>query len=331
MNVDLVWPPAGVGAAALDDPRFEPERLGAAVSAVLGPLEQVRSDDELVALWRDRFGRWLPVGWRRWRLPGVPGGWGADVVIRELGVVTLRNVGVAESAEAVVRARLRVRRWPRIPVVGPLVRALQRGGPVLWLSLMAPPGGSWKLTRADFGAAGEYHLAAETVPEPARDPALQDAAIRELAAEGSLTDPDELIIGADGDAAQRLLDVSLADGRFAPAVVEAAVRSLLRAWRRFAIGDEAAYHALARLSSYEIAEYARNADLPARARALDVIALVSSPRPALFVRIDAVVQVGDGARERNLWWKLELDDELEQHWRLVDAYARPELRALRGR
>lgn len=324
-----MWPLAGVRRAAFDDPRFEPERLRAAARAVLGPLEQVRSDDELVALWRERFERWLPVGWRRWRLPGVPGGWGAHVVIRELEVVTLRNVGVAEPAEAVVRARLRMRRWPRIPLLGPLVRALQRGGPVVWLTLVAPPGEGWEFTRADFGAAGEYHLAAETVPEPARDPALRDAAIRELAAEGSVAEPGELTIGTEGDAARRLLDLSLADGRFAPAVVEASVRSLIRAWRRFAIGEEDAYHALARLSSYEIAEYARNADLPASLRAIDVVALVPSPRPALFLRIAAVVQVGDGARERNLWWKLELDDELAQHWRLVDAYARPELRAAR--
>jgi hypothetical protein len=324
-----VWPLAGVRGAAFDDPRFEPERLLAAARAVLGPLEQVRSDDELVALWRERFERWLPVGWRRWRLPGVPGGWGAHVVIRELEVVTLRNVGVAEPAEAVVRARLRVRRWPRIPLLGRLVLALQHGGPVVWLTLVAPPGEGWKLTRADFGAAGEYHLAAETVPEPARDPALHDAAIRELAEEESVAEPGELVIGTGDDAARRLLDLSLADGRFAPAVVEASVRSLFRAWRRFAIGDENAYHALATLSSYEIAEYARNADLPASLQAIDVVALVPTPRPALFLRIAAVVQVNDGARERNLWWKLELDDELEQHWRLVDAYARPELRALR--
>ena len=67
---------------------------------------------------------------------------------------------------------------------------------------------------------------------------------------------------------------------------------------------------------------------PASLQAIDVLALVPAPRPALFVRIAAIVQLSDGTRERNLWWKLELDDELEQHWRLVDAYARPELRAL---
>ena len=324
-----MWSLAGVREAACDDRRLEPERLGAAARAVLGPLEQVRSDDELVAFWRERFERWLPAGWRRWRLPGVPGGWGAQVVIRELEVVTVRSVGTTSPAEAVVRARLRVQRWPRIPLVGPFVRALQRGGPVVWLTFVAPSGEGWELTRSDFGAAGEYHRAAETVPEPARDPALHDAAIRELADEESVADPGELIIATEDDTARRLLDLSLADGRFAPAVVEASVRTLIRAWRRFAIGEENAYHTLAALSSYEIAEYARNADLPARLQAIDVVALVATPRPALFLQIAAVVQVSDGARERNLWWKLELDDELEQHWRLVDAYARPELRALR--
>ena len=99
-------PLTGVAAAAFDDPRFEPERLRAAARAVLSPLERVRSHEELVALWRERFERWLPENWRTWRLPGVPGGWGADVAIRELEVATLRSVGVAEPAEPVVRARL---------------------------------------------------------------------------------------------------------------------------------------------------------------------------------------------------------------------------------
>lgn len=67
-------------------------------------------------------------------------------------------------------------------------------------------------------------------------------------------------------------------------------------------GEEPAerqYHALAALLSYEIAEYARNADPPASLQAIEVVALVPTPRPALFLRIAAGVQVGDGTRERN--------------------------------
>jgi hypothetical protein len=319
---------SSVRVAAFDDPRFEPERLRAAARAVLAPLEAVSGDDELIPLWRECFGRWLPVGWRRHRLVGVPGGWGAEVVIRELEVVTVRNVGPAEPGEAVVRARLRIRRWPRMPLLGAFVRAFPRRSLVVWLTVVAPPGGDWEYCRADFGPAGEYHLEAETVAEPARDPALHDAALHELANDESAAEPGELIISTEGEAARRLLDLSLADGRYAPAVVEASVRSLIRAWRQLAIGDEDAYHAFATLSSYEIVEYARHADLPARLRAIDVVALVPSPRPALFLRIAAVVQIRTGTRDRNLWWQLELDDDLEQHWRLVDAYARPELREL---
>jgi len=318
----------GVRAAAFDDPRFEPERLRAAARAVLAPLEQVTTDEELLTVWRERFERWLPMYWRRFRLPGVPGGWGAEVEIRELEIVTVRNAGGAEPLEAVVRARLRVRSWARIGPLGPLFRALSRRRLVMWLMFVAPPGEDWRLTRADFNAAGEYHREAETVPEPARDPALRDAAIHELAKEEPVADPGELIMSTEGDAVQRLLDLSLADPRFAPAVVAASVRSLIRAWRRFAIGDEDAYHAFAALSRYDIAEYARSADLPARLHAIKVLAFVPSPRPALFLEIEAIVQGSDGARDRNLCWQLELDDELDQHWRLVDAYARPELRAL---
>lgn len=269
--------------------------------------------------------------WRRSRLPGVPGGWAAEVTVRDLELATLRNAGPGEPAEAVVRARLRIRRWPRIPLLGPVLAAAQRlpwSDRVLWLTLIDSEGAGWRLTRVDFGRAGEYHLAAEPVAEPGRDPALTDAAVHELA-EGDATEgAAELVVATDDDAGRRLLDLSLVDGRFAPAVVAASVRSVVRAWRRFALGEEGAYDELARLSSYEVAEYARSADLPARTAGISVAAIVRSPRPALFLRIAAVVQARDGTRERDLWWKLELDDELPEHWRLVDAYARPELRAL---
>jgi hypothetical protein len=98
------------------------------------------------------------------------------------------------------------------------------------------------------------------VPEPTRNPALRDTALRELAENDASADPRELLIGTDGAAARRALDLSVADGRFAPAVVEAAVRSIIRTWRRFALGDPDAYDDLAALSSYEIADYARSAD-----------------------------------------------------------------------
>jgi hypothetical protein len=67
-----------------------------------------------------------------------------------------------------------------------------------------------------------------------------------------------------------------------------------------------------------------------RLQAIEILALVAQPCPALFIELAAVIQGNDGTQDHKLCWKLELDDALAQHWRLVDAYARPELRALRG-
>ena len=288
-------------AAGAVDERFEPARLQAALRAILGPFEDVRTDDQLLAVWTGDLDRWLPDGWRRSRLPGVPGGWGADVDVVSLDVVTFRN---AQPAEVVVRAALRVRRWPRMPGLGALIRVLFHADHVLWLTLV-DPGDGWTLSRVDFDNAGEFHLGAETVPEPVRDPAI-------------------------GDAQQQLLDLSLAAGRFAPDVIEASVRSVIRAWRQMLIGHEDAYEELAALADHEVARYAREAYQPVQLDAIEVVAIVPEPRPELFLRIRALVQVRDGTREKDLWWRLVLDDDLAQHWRLVDAYAAPELRALRG-
>jgi hypothetical protein len=195
---------------------------------------------------------------------GIPGGWGADVTVRELEIITVRNRGTAAVAEAVIRARV-------------ACVAIRRS--------------------RSSARSGARSLAVRL---------------------------GDLIVTTDDAAGPQLLDLSLADGRFDPAVVEAAVRSTIRAWRDLKIGDADAFAAL---SNHEIAEYARHADLPARLTGrIEVLALVGEPRPALFVRMPAVVQDTGGTHDRTLWWKLELDDALERHWRLVDAYARPELR-----
>ena len=319
-------------AAALDDPRFEPDRLREAVREILDPFERVETARELRALWWSRFRTWLPWWARRPPLSYGPGGARVTVTARRMEVMTLRTVGRHEPAEAVVRVDLGVRYWPRVAVLGPLVRALQWRSPadrVLWLTLVAAGGSSaWELGRVDFDEAGEYHLAAETVPEALRDPAIADEARHELAGDDAVEDPGELL-RADDDAWRQLLDLALVDGRFAPEVVEASIRTLIRAWRQMVIGAEGALAAFVAMSSEEIAEYARAADLPVRLRDVEVLAVVASPHPVLFVRIGALVRLPSGTGETNLWWQLALDDEHAAHWRLADAYARPELRALR--
>ena len=319
-------------AAALDDPRFERDRLREAVREVVDPFEQVETARELKALWWSRFRHWLPWWSRRPPLGIGPGGAAVSLKVRRMEVMTLRTVGRHEPAEAVVRVGLGVRYAPRVAVLGPLIRALQWRSPadrVLWLTLVAAGGAdAWELGRVDFDEAGEYHLAAETVAEALRDPAIGDEARHELARDDTVAAPGELL-RADDDARRQLLDLSLVDGRFAPAVVEASVRTIIRAWRQMVIGGEGALGAFVAMSSDDIAEYALAADLPVRLREVEVLAIVPSPRPVLFVRLGALVRLPSGTGEADLWWQLVLDDEHAAHWRLADAYARPELRALR--
>ncbi len=317
-------------AAALDDPRFERDRLREAVREVLDPFEAVETEEELRALWRQRVEPWIP---RSSLSPIVtfPERWGASVTVRSVELVTFRSVGPHEPAEAVARVDVWIRRWPRVPVLGPVVRTLQwrsLGERVLWVTLVTEASGGWTLGRVDLDEAGEYHLGAETVPEALRDPAIGDEARHELAREDAVDEPGALVRAQD-DAQRQLLDLSLVDGRFAPAVVEASVRTLIRAWRQMVIGREGAFAAFAAMSSEEVAEYAMAAPLPVRLRAVEVVAVVASPRPGLFLRIDAVVQLERGTGKKDLWWQVVLDDQHDAHWRLADAYAVPELRALR--
>ena len=107
-------------------------------------------------------------------------------------------------------------------------------------------------------------------------------------------------------------------------MVEASVRAIMRAWREAAVNGDGA--ALEALSAPDIPAYARDADVPTRPRSVRVLVLEPPPRPALYLSLCAVTQHVKGAREKESVWKLVLDDDLPQHWRLVDPYARPELR-----
>jgi hypothetical protein len=298
-------------AAAFDDPRFEPERLRAAVEEILAPLARAERARELHALLLPmlRVERYL--GWSWLPIANVPPFVRVSLDVEEWDVVTVRNRGAGEPAEAVVRVAIRLRTW------------LLTRPHTLWLSLADPDGSGWRLTRTDVDREGEFHLAAEEVREPSADPAMRDEAVHELAAADAV-ETAELRLDTDGDAGRHMLDLSLVDGRFAPAVVEASVREIMRAWREAAVsGDSAALEAL---STPEIPAYARDADVPTRLRSVRVLVLEPPPHPALYLSICAVTQHAHGAREKESVWKLALDDDLPQHWRLVDPYARSELR-----
>ncbi|MDQ6777557.1 MAG: Tim44 domain-containing protein, partial [Actinomycetota bacterium] len=113
------------------------------------------------------------------------------------------------------------------------------------------PAAHWILVSIEQGAEGEHELQATVAPTPWSDQqTLQDQALVEGAVADAVPDGTSVAEVADlnyqGDARAAALDLSLADGRFAPAVLEIAARRAVAAWADAVDGNDRALLALAR-------------------------------------------------------------------------------------
>lgn len=111
--------------------------------------------------------------------------------------------------------------------------------------------GRWMLLSIEQGAEGDHHLADELVATPWDDTArLRDEALVEGAAQDKLPEnvraAEVASVSYDHDARAKALDLSLVDARFAPDVLEVAVRRVVDAWAEAIDGSD---DALAKLSS----------------------------------------------------------------------------------
>ena len=95
-------------------------------------------------------------------------------------------------------------------------------------------GDRWILLSIEQDAEGAHHLDAPIVASPWSDDArLHDEAVTELAVADATPDAaiGELVdVDYAGDGRAQALDLSVVDGRFAPAVLEAAARRAVEAW-----------------------------------------------------------------------------------------------------
>jgi hypothetical protein len=110
-------------------------------------------------------------------------------------------------------------------------------------------GGRWIVASIEERAEGDHQLESEIVAVPWADGRLADESLTELAVEDGLpegfTTADLAELYFDGDARARALDLSLADARFAPDVLEAAARRAVAAWAEAVDGDDAPLERLA--------------------------------------------------------------------------------------
>jgi predicted lipid-binding transport protein (Tim44 family) len=113
--------------------------------------------------------------------------------------------------------------------------------------------GAWMVHSIEQRGEGDHHLDDQVVASPWSDEQrLDDESLTELAVADGLpegfTTADLAQVDFDGDARAHAHDLSLADARFAPDVLEAAARRAVAAWAEAVEGDGAA---LGRVASPE--------------------------------------------------------------------------------
>jgi predicted lipid-binding transport protein (Tim44 family) len=103
--------------------------------------------------------------------------------------------------------------------------------------------GQWMVQSIEQRAEGDHHLDEPIVASPwSDDQRLEDEALTELAVADALpegfTTADLAEVEFEGDARARALDLSVADARFGPDVLEAAARTAVGAWAEAVDGDD---------------------------------------------------------------------------------------------
>lgn len=287
-------------AAALDDPAFAPERIEAAVREI---LPQVLSSAGRVA------GR-------------------ARVDI--LGVVN--RAGEAED-RVVVRVRAGVARDHEIGGLPRVFRIDER-----WT--LVHHGMRWRLAADTGDPLAVSLLSSPLVAAPEDDTArLLEDSLEELTAPQprGAGSPGELIDPA-APAPQRLRDLAVADDRFDPLLIEAAVHHIVEAWEESGDGGDEPLLAVATGPGAHALTFpepgrGRHRVRDARLRRWEVTRLdadAAPPQIEVRVRVTAavaseatVIAAGQAppARRLDLAWTLELDEATHAHprWRLIDS------------
>jgi predicted lipid-binding transport protein (Tim44 family) len=208
--------------------------------------------------------------------------------------------------------------------------------------------GGWMLLSIEQRAEGDHHLAEELVVTPWDDVGrLRDAALVEGAAQDKLaageSAADYVSVSCADDARAAALDLSLVDARFAPDVLEVAVRRVVAAWSEAVDGSD---DALAALSTPQaLGELLHPGDVSCLTRLvvrgprvlgmkIESLALDAQP-PRMTVAVEAegaryienrdTTAVVSGSRSTTVRfterWTLALEGDDANPWRIVSATA----------
>ena len=215
---------------------------------------------------------------------------------------------------------------------------------------LARRGDTWIVASIEQRAEGDHHLEGEIIPSPWSDAErLEDESLTELAVAdglpGGFTTSDLAELEFSGDAEARALDLSLADARFMPALLEAAARRAVTAWTEAVDGSDDALLEVASPAAVQALLYGGDASgrtrlvvRGARVRRIQIASLQVEREPATMT---IVVEVGgrryiedrdtaavlsgsrDSAATFTETWTLALEGPDDAPWRLVSTAGAP--------
>jgi predicted lipid-binding transport protein (Tim44 family) len=333
--------------AAQDDAYFAADDVKAGAAALQCELteawtardrDRMRAvlDPDLMVEWDRRLDDFERKGWHNvCHLQGDP----------EVEYVGLTNRDDDAEDRVVVRIRSRMR-----DVVedrhGNVIKRSDDDSEVVVLAeywTLAPVDGAWRLMSIESDREGRHNLDAPIVASPWSDEArLHDEAVTELAVADAAPDVAAIAdLDFEGEARAAALDLSNADGRFAPAVLEAAARRAVQAWADAVDGADTPLEAVATPAAVDALLYggdqSHNTRLVVRGprlKALRIVALDAGAQPPTMVveaevagrryvedRDTAAVLTGSKDREATFTtsWTMALNGDPAAPWQIATA------------
>jgi predicted lipid-binding transport protein (Tim44 family) len=234
--------------AAEEDPELAPDRVRTTARNLFFEIEKAWDADDRIHLrglvapdlldeWERRLDDLRARGWRN-RVEPI-----GDPVIEYVG---LRHTGDRDTDRVVVRIDARMRDY----VIDRQGRHLKRTGSVSEITRLREfwtlqrRAEHWVLASIEQGSEGKHALQDEVVATAyADDTGMRDESLIEGAVADAVPEGTKIAEVADltyeGDAQSAANDLSLADGRFASAVLEVAARRAVNAWALAIDGNDA--------------------------------------------------------------------------------------------
>jgi predicted lipid-binding transport protein (Tim44 family) len=334
--------------ASEEDASFSPDAVRDAARRLFLDIQEVWSDDDrgqlralvapdLFAEWQLRLDDFARKGWRNRVKPlGDP----------KISYVGLRNVGDERGDRVVVRIDATLldyvedaygQRIGRVDNVSDTSHVRE-----YWT--LGKGDNRWILLSIEQGAEGDHALSEDLITAPESDDrAMRDEALIEGAVADAVPTGTSIAEVADldfqGDARAAALDLSLADGRFAPDVLEIAARRAVAAWAEAVDGDDAALEAIAHPEAVQAllhpGDPTQRTRLVVRGPKVGQIRITgldaAAAPPTMTIEVDiagkryiedrdtAAVVAGTGSRFSSFTehWTLALDGDAAQPWRIA--------------